>query len=205
MNKLIYLFIIFIWLLLPGCSGSNNSRTLTSDKEQPLRYAELLHIFDHDDYTVAELSDPWNKNKLLCRLILVPDSIDLPADLPAGTVIRTPITKIVSGTAPHAALLDELGCRQSVVGVCEPEYMNLSFVTDGVESGRIKNCGSGMNPDLETLINLQPQAILLSPFENSGGFSKIENTGIAVIPVADYMEKGPLARAEWIKFYGLLM
>ena len=68
----------------------------------------------------------------------------------------------------------------------------------------IVDCGSGMQPDVEKIIALHPEALLISPFENSGGYGKLDNLNIPIIETADYMETSPLGRAEWIKFYGLL-
>lgn len=66
------------------------------------------------------------------------------------------------------------------------------------------NCGDAMKPDVEQIIDLKPEAILLSPFENGGGYGRLEEIGIPVIECADYMEESALGRAEWMKFYGLL-
>ena len=61
-----------------------------------------------------------------------------------------------------------------------------------------------MQPDVEKIIALHPEALFISPFENSGGYGKLDNLNIPIIEAADYMETSPLGRAEWIKFYGLL-
>lgn len=68
----------------------------------------------------------------------------------------------------------------------------------------IVDCGSSMQPDVEKIIELHPEALIISPFENSGGYGKLDNLNIPIIEAADYMETSPLGRAEWIKFYGLL-
>ena len=56
----------------------------------------------------------------------------------------------------------------------------------------------------EKIIDLSPDIILLSPFENSGGYGRLDHIGVPIIECADYMEVSPLARAEWIEFYGML-
>ena len=68
----------------------------------------------------------------------------------------------------------------------------------------IVDCGSSMAPDIERIIALKPEAILVSPFENSGGYGKLDKLHIPIIEAAEYMESSPLGRAEWIKFYGML-
>lgn len=67
------------------------------------------------------------------------------------------------------------------------------------------DCGSSMQPDIERIIALHPEALLISPFENSGGYGKLDKLRIPIIETADYMETSPLGRAEWIKLYGLLL
>ena len=68
----------------------------------------------------------------------------------------------------------------------------------------IVDCGSSMAPDIERIIALKPEVILVSPFENSGGYGKLDKLHIPIIEAADYMESSPLGRAEWMKFYGML-
>ena len=59
----------------------------------------------------------------------------------------------------------------------------------------IVDCGSSMAPDIERIIALKPEAILVSPFENSGGYGKLDKLHIPIIEAADYMESSPLGRA----------
>jgi iron complex transport system substrate-binding protein len=57
---------------------------------------------------------------------------------------------------------------------------------------------------MERIIQLNPDAILLSPYENSGNYGKLGQMGIPLVECADYMEGSPLGRTEWMKFYGIL-
>jgi iron complex transport system substrate-binding protein len=61
-----------------------------------------------------------------------------------------------------------------------------------------------MSPVIEKIIDLRPDALLLSPFENSGGYGQLEEIDIPIVECAEYMEPSPLGRAEWVRFYGLL-
>ena len=80
---------------------------------------------------------------------------------------------------------------------------NASFGNASAQNS-IVDCGSSMAPDIERIIALKPEAILVSPFENSGGYGKLDKLHIPIIEAADYMESSPLGRAEWMKFYGML-
>lgn len=133
-------------------------------------------------------------------------------------VVRTPVCSSVVFTSPHCQLMYELGCADAITGVCDLDYCVIPDIhrravsKKGKESmsGKvspypgIEDCGSSMQPMIEKIINLKPEALLISPFENSGGFGKLDKLHIPIIETADYMETSPLGRAEWVKFYGLL-
>lgn len=140
--------------------------------------------------------------------------------------VRTPVERSAVFIAPHCQLMYELGCQQAIRGVCDLDYINIPDVkkraalsrntaarkasSGKVSAGKasvgnsIVDCGSSMAPDIERIIALKPEAILLSPFENSGGYGKLDKLHIPIIEAADYMESSPLGRAEWMKFYGML-
>ena len=140
--------------------------------------------------------------------------------------VRTPVERSAVFIAPHCQLMYELGCQQAIRGVCDLNYINIPDVrkraasagkassgnasSENASSGNasaqnsIVDCGSSMAPDIERIIALKPEAILVSPFENSGGYGKLDKLHIPIIEAADYMESSPLGRAEWMKFYGML-
>ena len=188
-----------------ACRGGKQETVLPDCGDTiSLRYADNLALVAYPDYTVATLRNPWDTLKTLHTYVLVPASRPLPAHLPAGTVVRTPLRKAVVYSSVHCSLMDKLGVAGSIGGVCDLKYIKLPGVQEGCRRGTIADCGSGMNPDMEKIIDLHPDAILLSPFENSGGYGRIEKLDIPIIECADYMETSALGRAEWMRFYGLL-
>ena len=97
-----------------------------------------------------------------------------------------------------------LNAEKQLTGVADLKYILVDFVKEGVNSGHIIDCGDGMNPVVEKIIDIQPDLLMLSPFENSGGYGRLEDIDIPLMECADYMENSALARAEWMKLYGLL-
>ena len=107
-------------------------------------------------------------------------------------------------TTVHCAMLMSLGCEQSIAGVADLKYIKIPWIHEQVKAGRITDVGEGMSPVVEKIIDQRPDALFLSPFENSGGYGRLEEIGIPIIECAEYMEPSPLARAEWLRFYGML-
>ena len=196
-----------------------------------MKYAQLLTIVKHGgeyaehdgEYAEVTIANPWKEGTLLHRYILVPKGEEgnktvarLAMQRSAGArcvtdTVRTPVENSAVFTSPHCQLLYELGCGQAIRGVCDLDYINIPDVKKRAasagnhgSSSAIADCGSSMAPDIERIIALKPEAILVSPFENSGGYGKLDKLHIPLIEVADYMETSPLGRAEWMKFYGML-
>lgn len=176
------------------------------------------------DYQYAEaiIANPWKAGTILHRYILIPKGKEgdktvamLARRRSTGArcttdTVRTPVESNLVFTAPHCQLLTELGCQNAITGVCDKDYINIPDIksraqADAKVAHPIMDCGSSMQPDIERIIALHPEALLISPFENSGGYGKLDKLRIPVIETADYMETSPLGRAEWIKLYGLLL
>lgn len=198
------IYCCFVALLCCSCQGNGKSGVSPEGDTLRLQYAQLLTIVDYDGYSVASIRDPWNKARKLHEYVLVPREQVLPDHLPEGTLVRTPVSKAVIYTAVHSSLVNELGAGKQIAGVCDFQYIHLPFIIDGVHQGSIVDCGDAMSPDLERIIDLEPDALMLSPFENSGGYGRVEELGVPIVECADYMETSALGRAEWMKFYGRL-
>ena len=179
-------------------------------------------------YVEVNIANPWKAGTLLHRYILIPKGEEgdktvtrLALQRTSGMgcttdTVRTPVERSAVFIAPHCQLMYELGCQQAIRGVCDLNYINIPDVrkraasAGNASSGNasaqnsIVDCGSSMAPDIERIIALKPEAILVSPFENSGGYGKLDKLRIPLIEAADYMESSPLGRAEWMKFYGML-
>jgi len=192
---------------LLSCGGHQSGGHQEEGDTLSFHYARLLTLVEHDGYTIADISNPWKPAKRLHRYYLVPKSnnFDLSSQTFAdGTIIRTPIERAAVFTTVHCALLTELGLGSKIVGVADAKYIKVPYIQQQIEAGRIVDCGNGLNPVVEIIMDVKPEVIMLSPFENSGGYGKTEEIGIPLIECAEYMETSPLARAEWMRFYGLL-
>ena len=98
-----------------------------------------------------------------------------------------------------------LGKGNHIVGVADLKYIKIPWIQEQCKKGVIADCGEGLSPVVEKVIDINPDVLLLSPFENSGGYGKLDELGIPIVECAEYMETSPLGRAEWMKFYGLLL
>ena len=204
-----------IKLLLLACIVlSCGGRQTTASQEQGdtlvFKYATQLSVVKYPAYTEVSLLNPWKEGMILHKYILVPDTTDsslllsVSPSLPKGTVIRTPLKRAVMFTTVHCAMLMDFQKEDCISGVADLKYIKLPWIQQQVREGKITDVGDGMSPVIEKIIDEHPDALFLSPFENSGGYGKIDELDIPIVECADYMESSPLARAEWLRFYGML-
>ncbi len=191
--KLQYLLFALFLLPLCSCGGHHNASVSQNDSTTEAR---LLAITKNDGYTLVEVADPWNEGKVLDRYVLIPRG-NRPDTLPEGTVIEVPLRSAVVYSSVHTFGLEMLGAEDAVTGVADAQYFSK------LPNEKVVDIGSALSPSIEKLITLAPEAILLSPYQNSG-FGDVAHTSIPIIQMADYMENTPLGRAEWLKFLGLL-
>jgi iron complex transport system substrate-binding protein len=192
-----------------SCGHHTTSEPQAAGDSLAFKYSTLLTVVEHDGYTEATIKNPWKEGKLLHRYVLVPHGEKEKASsdwerLEGATVIEVPIQRAAVFTTVHCALLTELGLGNRIVGVADSKYIKVPYIQEQIKKGAIVDCGNGLNPIVEKIMDVKPEVIMLSPFENSGGYGKTEEIGIPLIECAEYMETSPLARAEWMRFYGLL-
>ena len=113
MNRLFRLISLATLLLLTV--QCHNPKTQKSGGEAAndtlVHYADLLSITRHDGFTDVAVTNPWDTTRLLHRYLLGPRDEELPANLPQGTVVRTPLEKTLVYSSVHASALELLGAR----------------------------------------------------------------------------------------------
>ena len=200
-----YIQLLIIAVLLTACGGAKKKASQQAEGDAvAFKYATQISIEKFDGYTVATIKNPWKEGMVLHRYVMIPADQEVPNHIPSGTIVRTPLKRAVMFTTMHCAMLMEFGKQSCISGVADLKYIKIPWIQEQVAKGRITDVGDGMSPVIEKIIDEHPDALFLSPFENSGGYGKLEEINIPIIECADYMEASPLARAEWLRFYGML-
>lgn len=195
-----YITAISTILLIASCQGS--SVKIDSMGDTLTVQSQLLTLVEYDGYFVADIRNPWTDNEqLLDRYIIAPRGYS--GDLPQGIVVSVPLESSVVYSSVHGGAIAELKAVDAICGVADKQYFISPQVAERIATGRIADVGNSMAVSVEKIVELSPDAILMSPFQNkeSGAITKL---GIPVVQCVDYMEPTPLGRAEWIKLLGVL-
>ena len=189
-------------LALAACSRGGEGAAV-AEGDSIIAHASLLRIHQAEGYTRVDIFMPSDTARPAWSYALVERGTN--PTVPAGlTPVAVPLRRSIVYSTVHTTPLCELGAAGAICAVADPQY----FTPDDpihslIASGQIASIGSSMAPSLEQIIDLEADAILLSPIEgaNLGG---LERAHIPLIFMADYLEPTPLGRAEWLKLIGRL-
>jgi len=176
----------------------------TSHQAIQLKYASGFTVQKVGEATLVELVNPYPGAKVAYTYLLVPQGKQVPAIPNEVRVIRVPIQRIVCTSTTHIPLLDYLGETDALVGFPTLDYISSEQTRKRIDQGKVQELGVDRGMNLERLALLKPDMVMgYTMTADLGQFKKIEELGIPVVLNAEYLEKHPLGRAEWIKFMGL--
>ncbi len=177
-------------------------------KQMENKYAEGFKVTSHETHNILTVSNPWPKAEKSYRYALIPKSeapkITLNKDEFDGLII-TPVQKIVVTSTTHIPALELLGVEQTLVGFPGTDYISSEKTRTRIDNGDIREIGKNEGINTEVLLELRPDVVVAFGVDGTNkSMEIIEKSGIPVIYNGDWVEKSPLAKAEWIKFFGTL-
>ena len=213
----IFTVVVFCLSLL-SCKDIQKSPSLVDEvaKIDPIeiQYAEGFSIHEADNYITLTVNNPWPGSDEsftyeLKKKGLSPEEDSITSrpwhDPGFHKILKYPVESIVVTSTTHIPSLDMLGVTDKLVGFPNLNYISSEKARTLISEGKIKELGQNEAINTEVLIDLQPDAVIT--FAVDGTNKTVENIKQAGIPVlynADWTEKHPLGKAEWIKFFGVL-
>lgn len=201
------LFLIYVNLLVfLSCTQSNKQEESASLSEIKLTYAKRFKIKKCSDYTVIELLG--NKNNLkevTATFILYKNK--KPTLSNNVFFIKVPVSKIACMSSIYGAMISKLNSEKSIVAIDNVDYYSNKFIQNGVKNKAIVELSRGYQVEVEKTLALNPDLFITfgmgNPAEDAD--KKLLNAQIPIAISLDHLEETPLARAEWINFFGYFL
>lgn len=188
MLQRLYLLIVPLFVLSCGRNSSQHVTTHDDWQRVSIKYAKNFGLKRSGDLFLLELYEPGTKT--IAQTIEIDPKKN---------------KRIISLTATLNGMLCILDERDRIVGVSSKDYLYDSQLIKAVNSGRIKEFGDITKLSVEKVIANNPNLILYDivnkEFPNQ---EKLERLNIHVLPIYDWREEHPLAKAEWIKVVGAI-
>ena len=171
-----------------------------------IKYAKGFTVMDYGDHKILEITKPWQDAEESFKYLLLFKSFE-PKNWSNSFdgFIKTPIKNIVVTSTTHIPALELLGVENTLVGFPETNYISSQKTRRLIEEGNVVELGKNEGINTEVLLNLNPDLVVGFGINGTNKtFENIKKSGIPVIYNGDWMETSPLAKAEWIKFFGVL-
>ena len=198
------------FMLLMGCSQEKTPEKTAGDCAPlpPLQYSKNLKIGQSCGEQMAEIRSIVGSDTLVKRFVLRPKGSSigtLPKGLEGATVLQVPLARAVALSSAQVGFMARLGLESAIVAVGEGKFIADSALYERVQKGEVAEVGSGPTLSLEKLMDLKPDLVM--NFATGGAYDdyqRIEALGLPLMLTSEWQEEHPLAKAEWIKLFGML-
>jgi iron complex transport system substrate-binding protein len=197
--------VVLIAVFLSGCNraADRNASDMPS-ASSAIKYATGFKVTGIGNAKLVEVTYPFQGASSGYTYLLVPRGEEPPEHPAEARLIYTPLESIVCTSTTHIPLLDYLGETDKLTGFPTPDYISSEKMRRRIDAGKVTDLGIDKGLNLEKLAVLDPDIVMgYTMSSDYGQFKKIEAIGIPVVINAEYLERHPLGRAEWIKFMGL--
>ena len=187
---------------MDSCSTERKAESTNDAGLRSNQYAELFSIESNLHFSKLVIKNPWREGEVLGKYYIIKDSLALNLDtLTDGILIRTPIRSVLPWSGSQIGMMSILELQNAISAVGEFDYVYDSVLRSMMSKGQIAEVGPDHSFDLEKLVSLKPDLVFYSGSDQPSPYlERLELAGIVTVPVVEWMEDTPLARAEWLKF-----
>jgi iron complex transport system substrate-binding protein len=183
----------------PGVSAGTGSDT------GKVRFAKGFIIQTAGRSMILKVKDPWQQASKVNYTYQLTDTVYSSRILSDHeTCIRIPVKKVVCLSTTHIGFIDCLDEISSISGISGRNYVVNKKLRDRISSNLVADVGYEENLNYEKLVQLNPDVVFVYGISGAATamVKKINELGIPAVFIAEYLEEEPLAKTEWIKFFG---
>ena len=195
-------------MLPPIDTEDSNGLTDIDTNLTTLKYAEGFSAITIGNHKLLTIKSPWPKSEKEFKYVLISAEeaakTTFSKDQYDGIII-TPIKKLVATSTTHIPALELLGVEETLIGFPGTNYVSSKKTRTRIDNGSVRELGKNEGINTEVLLELRPDLVVAFGVDGTNkSMETIQKANIPVIYNGDWVEKSPLAKAEWIKFFGIL-
>ncbi|MEA3447851.1 MAG: ABC transporter substrate-binding protein [Bacteroidota bacterium] len=188
--------ILIVVFVCVACSNNQRTQDDTQGKTVENAYASGFEMSETDNGYSIQVMRPWQQ---------ATDenfTYSLSREEKQNS-IKIPVDNVVCMSTTHIAYLEALGELSSVSGLTSTDFVYSKAVKNKVSAGEIQDIGFSENLNLEKIIALKPDVVFAYVIQASElrPLRQLEELGIPVVLVGDYLEQTPMAKMEWLRFF----
>lgn len=200
-----YLLFTALLFCFHACEEKRNPAKIDKiniESKYSIKYAQGFDIQYYNGYKKLIIKSPYPDADQYQEFVLIADN---EKDFDGLNKLFIPIKRMVATSTTHVPMIEILGETNSLVGFPNTDYISSIKTRERIKKGLVTDLGNEQSFNTELLLSLRPDALIAFSMGNSNKmFETFEKNEIPVIYNGDWLEKTPLGRAEWIKFFGAL-
>lgn len=201
LKPVLYALSISVSIVINGCTSKAKETHKTEEPaSKTIKYAKGFDIVTKNNQKQLVVHRAFqNSNESFVYIINESGSME-PGQ------ISVPVQKMVVTSTTHIPMLELLDSENTLVGFPHTKYISSEKTQARVAAGKIVDLGMEQDINTEKLMALQPDLVVgFSLQSNNRLYENISKAQIPVLLNGDWLEETPLGRAEWIKFFGVLV
>ena len=200
-----FLFFVFTISSLTQCKDGTKTSKVFTAKTNSIKYSEGFSLVKYDNFSILKVKNAYPEANEVYTYVLHKKNTQLPDSLNVYTKIQVPVQKIIVTSTTHIPSLEMLGVENTIVGFPSTHYISSEKTRALIDDGTIRELGNNQSLNTELILDLSPDIIVgFSVDGDLKTYKNLEKNGQKIIFNADWTEKTPLGKAEWIKFFGAL-
>ncbi|NBL66033.1 ABC transporter substrate-binding protein [Flavobacterium sp. NST-5] len=208
MQKLLLTLLLTVSLsVVFSCKNQKETHPeITQIKKQLVQHAKGFQIEEYSDYSVLTILQPWPKATKNFTYILKKKNAAVPENLQQYPQIDVPIKNLVVTSTTHIPSLEMLKSENRLIGFPGTNLISSSKTRKLIDTKKIVDIGINQDLNTELLIDLQPDVLVGFTIDDQNKtYDILAKSGIEILYNGDWVEETPLGKAEWIKFFGVLL
>jgi iron complex transport system substrate-binding protein len=199
------IILIFTSTLIIQCKKTESVTKTTTAKFNLVEHAEGFSIVNYDNFSILKVKNAYPEAKEVYTYVLHKENAQLPDSLNTYTKVQVPVKKIIVTSTTHIPSLEMLEMENTIVGFPSTHYVSSAKTRVLIDNGTIREIGNNQSLNTELILDLNPDIIIgFSVDGDLKTYKNLEKNRQKIIFNADWTEKTPLGKAEWVKFFGAL-
>lgn len=198
------LIILLVFSLFFSCNNKKKQKG-TEIIISSIQYAKGFSIQEYEYFKKLTIHTSFKGDSSSKDYYLIQKGYRIPDSLAEKTIVFVPIKRIVVTSTTHIPMLEILGVENTLVGFPNTNYISSEKTRALIEKGKVQELGQEQSINTELLLDLQPELLIGFGVNNTNSaYNHIEKMGVPIIMNSDWLEKTPLGKAEWLRFFGAL-
>lgn len=201
-----YWWLAVLVLVAGSCTGVTVKEGSSGNGGVPgqMKYATGFTIRKESGFKILEVRDPWqNIRGVTFTYLLASDPAKIPDSLSNFPFIQVPVHRVVALSTTHIAMIRQLGMGRTIKGISGTGMVYDREFAARIHDGDILDVGYEQGLDYEAVVRTDPDVLFFYGVESSGQavVKKLGELKVPVVYCGEYLERHPLGKAEWIRFF----